>query len=62
MRYDITRTDRAINQQIDEADAIIETGASKFHGMSYEEGVRQAILWITGVWDDAPFELEVDDE
>ena len=35
-----------INKVIDGAADAIVSGESKFNGMSYEEGVKAALLWV----------------
>jgi hypothetical protein len=46
------RTREEIDQQLDAA--MEENG--RWPGMTYEEGVRDALQWITGDSDDAPIE------
>ena len=45
-----------INKVIDDADDAIVSGDSKFHGMSYEEGVKAALLWVIEDLDENPLE------
>jgi len=49
----IKRTQKEIDEVMNWASEGIDEG-SKFHGMSYEEGIRDAIDWITGFTDDRP--------
>lgn len=51
----ITRTETEINEQLDKAQEGVENG-SKYSGMSYEEGVKYALEWVTGQSDDKPME------
>lgn len=44
--YRIVVTDEDINQQISRGEITEETGKSMYPGMSYEEGVRDALEWI----------------
>jgi len=44
-----------IDDCMDTAGRVIEEG-SKYPGMSYEEGVRAALEWVTGDVDDHPME------
>ena len=46
--------DDVLNQCVD-AEA---TGASRYPGMIYEEGVRAGIEWVLGQSDDPPFDPE----
>ena len=41
---------------ISEASDIVASGDSKFHGMSYEEGVQAALLWVIRDTDENPLE------
>lgn len=45
-----------INDLINECAEADDTGISKFPGMSYEQGIRAAIEWITGETKDHPLE------
>lgn len=44
--YRIVVTDEEINEQMNRGSNAEETGESKYPGMSYEEGVRDALEWI----------------
>lgn len=48
------RTEKEINEIIDWAARAEASGRSNFPGMSYEEGVRAALEWVTGQSDDKP--------
>lgn len=52
------RTREEIQQQEGEASVSIVEGASKVPGMTYEEGVSAALLWVTGDSDDRPIDPE----
>lgn len=54
----IKRTEKEIEDQLNEAGAIIAEGGSKVPGMSYEEGVDATIRWILGHEEDPPIESE----
>ncbi len=54
--YDIKPTDVEIDEQLNKAYEQEEKGGSKWPGMSYEQGVRTAIDWITGNTDELPIE------
>lgn len=50
------RTKEEIYEQIDKASERIENGET-YSGMTYEEGIKDALEWITGdVGDDPPLE------
>jgi len=51
----VVRTTEEIEDQIELAVEGIEHG-SKFRGMSYEDGVKYALEWVTGQSDDKPME------
>lgn len=54
---DIDRTRDEIDAQIDATgDAGIGMGASKWPGMTYEQGVSAALRWVTGDDDTAPMD------
>lgn len=55
MIYEIKRTDAEIDEQLNKAADGINDG-SKYPGMSYEDGIQQFWLWVTGVTNDPPFE------
>ncbi len=50
----ITRTDKEIQEQID--DAMDTRGNSKYPAMSYEDGVEAALNWVLGNADEPPME------
>lgn len=50
----VIRTSEEVDSIINQAADQINRGRSKFPGMSYEEGVRAALEWITGDIDDDP--------
>lgn len=56
MRGKIDKSQKEIDDLTDKCDEFISKGASKFPAMSYEEGIRNAIDWITGDSDDNPME------
>lgn len=51
----IVRTQEEVDQVLNWASEGID-GGSKYPGMSYEEGVRAAVDWLTGFTDDRPDE------
>ena len=55
MSYEIKRTDAEIDEQLNKAAEGIEHG-SQYQGMSYEDGIQQFFLWVTGEISDPPFD------
>lgn len=53
-------TQQQIDKQLNLADKGFERGTS-FPGMSYEEGVKNAIEWIMGYTQDAPLDEDESD-
>lgn len=53
---DITRTDEQIDEQINAASEQNEEGTTRWPGMTYEQGVDNALRWVTGQSDDVPME------
>jgi hypothetical protein len=56
MGREIVRTDEEIDQLLNECCDQINTGGSKFSGMTYEQGLDAAIRWLTGDADEYPLE------
>lgn len=52
-----TRLQSEIDDQLNKASEVHENG-TRWGGMTYEEGVESALLWITGQRDDLPMEDE----
>ena len=44
-------TDEEIEEQLAQADEQVEKGASKWSGMTYEQGVSATIQWMQGSGD-----------
>lgn len=55
MEKEIKRTKNEINDVLDKCMDAEENG-SNFSGMSYEQGIRAGIDWITGDTDDHPID------
>lgn len=51
MSYRIQRDDSEIDDVLNDCDDQEEQGGSRYPGMTYEQGVAQAIRWLTGDWD-----------
>lgn len=49
--FETSRTEDAIESQIVAAN---HGGSPKYPGMSYEDGVRDALAWVIGESDDEP--------
>lgn len=45
---EIVRTDQEINQLLNQCTEAEEMSTTKFPGMSYEQGIKEAINWLTG--------------
>ena len=54
-RYSIARTDAEIDEQLNKAADGIEDG-TQYPVMSYEDGIQQFWLWLTGETEEKPFE------
>jgi hypothetical protein len=54
----VQRSDDEINEVLNKADDVLETGRSRYPGMTYEEGVANAIRWLLGHHEDNPIEDE----
>jgi hypothetical protein len=52
----LARTDSEIDDQLNKTAEAVDDGSTKWPGMSYEQGVENAIRWITGQSDDVPME------
>lgn len=50
------RSTEEIDNVVNDAWDSINEGSSRYPGMSYEEGVRAALDWVTGETDENPFE------
>ena len=53
MKYEIRRTDAEIDEQLDRAWEA-EGQGSRYSGMTFEDGVREAIDWLTTEGGDGP--------
>lgn len=52
----LARTEKEINEQLNLAFDQIDAGKTKWHGMTYEEGVERGIRWAIGDFDEKPME------
>lgn len=53
---EIVRTEKEINQLLNQCVEAEETGISKFPGMTYEQGIKEAIEWLCGDSDCYPLD------
>lgn len=54
--YAVIPSDSEIDGQLNIANEVIDTVGSRYHGMSYEEGVRDGISWALGFDSSIPLE------
>lgn len=52
----VVRTEEEVNEVLDKCSQQEDEGGSRWPGMTYEQGVRNALDWITGNVDDNPME------
>ncbi len=50
------RSEEEIDEQVNKATENINTVGSAWRGMSYEQGVRDALDWVTSNSDDPPMD------
>lgn len=50
------RTEEEINELLNKCSEAEEEGASRYPGMTYEEGIHAAIDWMLGYNDDNPLD------
>lgn len=50
------RPEKQIDEAINKCMEQEEKGGSKWPGMTYEQGVSEALRWMTGATDDNPME------
>ena len=56
--YEVERTDEEVNDLLNEVKDRINEGGSRFPGQTYEEGIREALMWVFGEYDDHPYPEE----
>lgn len=54
--YRTVRNDDEVDEVLNAAGAQIEQGATKYSGLTYEDGVDAGIRWLTGHDDASPME------
>lgn len=52
LEYEIVRSNLEIDALIDKCAQ--QSGSSRFPGMTYEQGIREALEWVTGETEDYP--------
>lgn len=58
--YQVKRSDEEINRVLNKAAEQEEMGGTRYRGMTFEQGVQAALLWVFGDWDDEPMHDETD--
>lgn len=54
--YNLARTDSEIEAQIEEGIWCDDNGVTSFSGLTYEQGVKDALDWVVGNSNDRPLE------
>lgn len=62
MKYEIKRSNNAIDNLLNFCAHQEENGETLYPGMTYEEGVKTALEWVMGDIEDHPTEGQVDME
>jgi hypothetical protein len=57
----VTKTQAEIDDLYYAARDTVDTGKTKFSGMTYEEGIVNAIEWLQGEYDGHPYKDEDED-
>jgi hypothetical protein len=52
--FSIERTEDEIDDVLNWASESVEHGTTHYRGMTYEQGVEDALLWISGAISDSP--------
>jgi hypothetical protein len=56
--YEVKRSDEEIDELINKCHEQANKGRSKYPGMSFEEGVREALDWVFGDQEENPLAEE----
>ena len=56
--YHVTRSEDEINDLRNEVSERIDKGGSRYSGMSFEQGIDDALRWLFGETDDHPYRDE----
>lgn len=54
--YQVKQPDEKINTLLNRCAESEETGESKYPGMTFEQGIKMAIEWLTGLSPDHPLD------
>lgn len=54
------RDEEEINEQLNRAAAAAEKGGTRYRGMTYEQGVEEALLWVTENTNEPPIPEDQD--
>ncbi len=52
---ELVRTEGEINELLNAVEDKIDEGGSRFRGMTYEDGIRDALMWAIGDQEDHPY-------
>lgn len=58
MELEIVRTEEEVEKLMDDCIENRTNGKHRYAGMTYEEGIRAGIEWLTGETEDYPFDEE----
>lgn len=59
--YTITRTDKEIDNLRNAVSIKIGKGGTQYGGMTYEQGIDEAIRWLVGETEEHPYPEEEED-
>lgn len=54
--YEVKRSQQEIDDLRNRVVPAIDAGETRFRGMTYEQGIDEAIRWLFGETDDHPYE------
>ena len=54
--YEVERTEEEIDRVLNKVDEAENSGHSKWPAMTYEQGIKNALLWLFGDYKDSPME------
>ena len=52
---ELVRTEGEINELLNHVSDKINEGGPRFSGMTYEDGIREALMWAIGEYDEHPY-------
>lgn len=56
MTYKTKVSNEDIDNVLNSVAEKIDQGGSEYPGMSYEQGIQNALMWVLGMWKDHPYE------